>query len=114
MKESELRKELGKQWDEFYDWIKGRVYLVRDGEPFYFPCDIAEFKKESKPLSTKQAKHVNDISTEFDTLMAEKYTKGAREHGGNLWEASPEFLLNSAIEEAIDQVVYLLTLRELM
>ncbi len=40
-----------------------------------------------------------------------KYLEGVIEHGGGLWEWKPEQLLDAALDEAIDQVVYLLTLR---
>jgi len=39
-----------------------------------------------------------------------KYVTGQKEHGGNLWEK--EGLLDMAIDEAIDQVIYLLTLKK--
>jgi hypothetical protein len=42
--------------------------------------------------------------------LAEKYEAGQREHGGNIWEKPG--MLEHAIEEAIDMVVYLYTLRE--
>lgn len=40
----------------------------------------------------------------------QKYLRGQAEHGGQLWQKSG--LLDMAIDEAIDQVIYLLTLRE--
>jgi hypothetical protein len=54
--------------------------------------------------------HANSIAEEFTKLMLAKYEKGTIEHGGNLWEK--ENLLDEAINEAIDQVVYLLTLKQ--
>jgi hypothetical protein len=39
-----------------------------------------------------------------------KYDRGMREHGGQLWRK--EGLLDMALEEALDLVVYLYTLRE--
>jgi hypothetical protein len=45
-------------------------------------------------------------------LMDEKYRKGAEEHGGFLGDMTPEDLIANAIDEAIDQLVYLLTLRD--
>lgn len=62
-------------------------------------------------LTLEQRQHVRQISDDFADLMSEKYRKGAEEHGGNLWEESPLDILGFAIEEAIDQVVYLLTLK---
>ena len=43
-------------------------------------------------------------------MVDHKYRKGQAEHGGQLW-LNPS-LLDNAIDEAIDQVVYLLTLKE--
>lgn len=63
-------------------------------------------------MTKKQQQHANDIAFQFAYLMAGKYQRGAKEHGGNLWEATPDWLLDQAIDEAIDQVVYLLTLKE--
>lgn len=63
-------------------------------------------------MNPEQEKHVEDISKEFYIAMAIKYEAGAKEHGGNLWDMDEDRLLECAIEEAIDQVVYLLTLRK--
>lgn len=52
------------------------------------------------------------IAFEFSKLMADKYTRGVEEHGGNLWDMPFNQLLDNAIEEAIDQVVYLLTMKQ--
>ena len=58
------------------------------------------------------AQHVNDIQNEALNRIRIKYMKGVKEHGGNLWEVPVEDLLENAIDEAIDQVVYLLTLKQ--
>lgn len=63
-------------------------------------------------LSKKQTDHMSSIAYEFSVLMANKYKEGVEEHGGNLWQMPFEDLLNNAIEEAIDQVVYLLTMKQ--
>lgn len=65
-------------------------------------------------LTPSQMGHAHMISGEFSRLMYDKYEKGAAEHGGNLWDNKPEWLLDQALDEAIDQVVYLLTLKEQM
>ena len=54
--------------------------------------------------------HLRRILSQFNADARSKYENGQREHGGNLWEKPG--LLENAIEEAIDQVVYLYTLRE--
>lgn len=61
-------------------------------------------------MTDEQNNHLNGILNDVDDLIAKKYEKGAKEHGGNLWEKKG--LIDMAIDEAIDQVVYLLTLRE--
>lgn len=63
-------------------------------------------------MNPEQTKHVEELGKEFYIAMALKYEAGAKEHGGNLWDVSEDQLLDFAIEEAIDQVVYLFTLRK--
>jgi len=53
--------------------------------------------------------HISHIQTEFDELVNTKYLQGIQEHGGHLWEKPLE---REAINEAVDQVVYLITLRD--
>lgn len=62
-------------------------------------------------LTDQQVDHANFIAEQFVERMQRKYEKGALEHGGNLWDMEPELLLDNAIDEAIDQVVYLITLQ---
>lgn len=59
-----------------------------------------------------QIRHLNRIKREFNDLLNVKFEKGAKEHGTLLHELSPEWLLDQAIDEALDQVTYLLTLKE--
>ncbi len=54
--------------------------------------------------------HLRRILKQFNAESTAKYAKGQREHGGNLWQK--EGVLDCAIEEAIDLVVYLYTLKE--
>lgn len=54
--------------------------------------------------------HLRRILDAFGADARAKYAAGQREHGGNLWEKPG--MLEHAIEEAIDLVVYLFTLRE--
>ena len=61
-------------------------------------------------MTPEQKQHLNYIVLKTQKLLNEKYTKGVKEHGGNLWEKKG--LIDMAIEEAIDQVVYLLTLKK--
>lgn len=45
-------------------------------------------------------------------LIYAKYMDGQQEHGGRLWRKRG--IIDMAIEEAVDQVIYLLTLRDQM
>jgi len=63
-------------------------------------------------MTDTQERHLEDIKTAFLHLVDTKYRKGQHEHGGDLFSRSPLELLNMAIDEAIDQVVYLLTLKD--
>ena len=63
-------------------------------------------------MTPEQKTHVARIDATFSSLMTKKYEAGQKEHGGNLFEVSITELVDFAIEEAIDQVVYLLTLKE--
>lgn len=54
--------------------------------------------------------HLDGIRKDFDDLVVTKYVAGQQEHGGRLW--TKKGLIDMAIDEAIDQVVYLLTLKK--
>ena len=58
----------------------------------------------------EQREHAIHLADEAGRLILTKYKRGQEEHGGNLWEK--ENLLDSTIEEAVDLVIYLLTLKE--
>lgn len=72
--------------------------------------DIPPSKRE--PMTNEQERHLGRIIMRFWKLVDAKYRVGQQEHGGNLFDLPEITLLDSAIDEAIDQVVYLLTLRE--
>lgn len=61
-------------------------------------------------MGAEHEAHLQRIKSRFLALVDHKYRKGQAEHGGQLW-LNPK-LLDNAIDEAIDQVVYLLTLKE--
>jgi DNA-directed RNA polymerase beta' subunit len=64
-------------------------------------------------MTETQQKHLANIVDQATSRLIDKYQKGAREHQSTLSEDyTKEQLLEEAISEAIDQVVYLLTLRE--
>jgi hypothetical protein len=54
--------------------------------------------------------HLEKIKTTTLELIDKKYRQGQEQHGGNLW-LKPG-LIDEAINEAIDQVTYLLTLKD--
>jgi hypothetical protein len=54
--------------------------------------------------------HLQRILDQFNAELRQKYEKGQQEHGGHMW-LKPG-MLDHAIEEAQDLVVYLYTLRE--
>lgn len=62
-------------------------------------------------MTVEQELHLQSIKDEFSRLVDPKYRKGQAEHGGDLFSLTEMSLLNMAIDEAVDQVVYLLTLR---
>jgi len=53
--------------------------------------------------------HLEKILYSFVDIAKEKYRRGVEKHGGNLWLKSD--LIDQAIEEAIDQVFYLFSLK---
>ena len=64
-------------------------------------------------MTPEQIAHRAYIVKEAAFLINEKYAKGAAEHKTNLKEdTSIAQLLDFAIEEAVDQIVYLLTLKQ--
>jgi hypothetical protein len=54
--------------------------------------------------------YLANLKSEFTADLDAKFRAGQIEHGGNIWEKPG--MLEHAIEEAIDQVVYLYTLRD--
>lgn len=66
-------------------------------------------------MTSKQEAHLKRIKDEFSALSDAKFRAGAEEHQHEQkdLETVPAIkLIDFAIEEAIDQVVYLVTLKE--
>ena len=61
-------------------------------------------------MTEHQERHLAFIKGEFSRLADLKYRKGQKEHGGNLTDKRG--LIDMAIDEAIDQVQYLLSLKQ--
>lgn len=70
---------------------------------------VAPYPEEMTP---PQEAHLKRIKDQFLGILDDKYRKGQHAHGGDLFSKSQRYLLDAAIEEAVDQVVYLLSLRE--
>lgn len=56
--------------------------------------------------------HAQIIGNSVKAELITKYLKGASEHGGHIKDLTPLQLVEMALEEAIDQYVYLYTLKE--
>ena len=61
-------------------------------------------------MTEEQKNHIETIIAYFIAKSSDKYSRGQIEHGGNLWEKKG--IIDMAIEEAIDQVIYLVTLKQ--
>ena len=75
-----------------------------------------ESKRKGVPkrtsISEREGNHLCNLLNRPVELMDRKYTEGAIKHGGDLLDKTPSQLVDEAIGEAIDQLVYLLTLKE--
>lgn len=63
-------------------------------------------------MTVEQEQHLQKIKRTFGSMVEVKYRKGQAEHGGNLFDMTPIQLIDAALDEAIDQVTYLKTLRD--
>lgn len=61
-------------------------------------------------MTYEQELHLEHIKHSFCELADSKYRQGQAEHGGDLWKKKG--LIDQAIAEAIDQVEYLITLKQ--
>lgn len=67
-----------------------------------------------EPMEDHKEKHLGDLREEISKRVNLKYRKGNAEHGGDIHDFTEYQLLENAIDEAIDQLIYLLTLRNKM
>lgn len=63
----------------------------------------------SHTLTDEQIAHRESILADVARDFRKKYDRGQQEHGGNLWEHTD--LIDRAIEETLDHIAYLYTLR---
>jgi hypothetical protein len=69
------------------------------------------------PVSTMtelQDKHLDWITDAIRNRIEVKYRQGQHEHGGNLWDIPVIGLVDNAIDEALDQLTYLITIKQLL
>lgn len=64
-------------------------------------------------MSEESERHLSEILRASSAWIEQKYREGNAEHGGgNLTDMSAEQLVDEAINEAVDQMVFLLTLKQ--
>ena len=63
-------------------------------------------------MTPNHEEHLRSIIKRVGEMIDKKYRKGQAEHGGNLWAVPVATLVDNAIEEAIDQLAYLLTIKD--
>lgn len=62
-------------------------------------------------MTPKQEAHILSILQQFERQADAKYRAGQAEHGGNLWDLPLLQIIDNAIDEAVDQFIYLSTIR---
>jgi hypothetical protein len=65
-------------------------------------------------MTPEQEAHLKRIKTNFTKIVDEKYRMGQKEHGGDLMHNNALTIIDMAISEAVDQIVYLETVREVI
>ena len=65
-----------------------------------------------KTMTEEQEEHLKRIKTKFALRLDSKYRLGQKEHGGDLMHNNTIQLLDKAIAETTDLIVYLETLRD--
>jgi len=65
-------------------------------------------------MTDEQEAHLKRIKLNLSHKVDVKYRAGQKEHGGDLMHNNVIDLIDAAIAEAIDQVVYLETLKEVI
>ena len=65
-------------------------------------------------MEARQETHLQRVKQRAAEIIDKKYRAGQAEHGGFLLDIGVDGLLDAAIDEAVDQVVYLLSLKEII
>lgn len=68
----------------------------------------------TEKMSEQQEAHLRRIKANFTVKVDAKYRAGQKEHGDDLKGRSALSIIDDAISEAVDMVVYLETLREII
>ena len=68
----------------------------------------------SNEMTPAHEHHLEQIKLATCDLLDKKYRAGQKFHGGSLWTMPAAKQVESAIEEATDQITYLLSLRQNM
>ena len=77
-------------------------------------CHCSVSVKEVSGMGYRQEEHLARIKAQVVAAIDVKYRAGQAEHGGYLLDIGVSQLLDAAIDEAIDQATYLLSLKELL
>lgn len=70
--------------------------------------------KPNNEMTEAHERHLEQIKLATCDLLDRKYRAGQKSHGGSLWSMPSAKQVESAIEEATDQMTYLLSLRQSM
>ena len=70
--------------------------------------------KPTNEMTEAHERHLEQIKLATCDLLDKKYRAGQKTHGGSLWNMPAAKQVENAIEEATDQMTYLLSLRQNM
>lgn len=70
--------------------------------------------RPNNEMTEAHEKHLEQIKLATCDLLDRKYRAGQKTHGGSLWNMPAARQVENAIEEATDQLTYLLSLRQNM
>lgn len=71
-----------------------------------------ELPPEANLVDKESLKLMGEVLSEFSSRAIRKWIKGHIEHGGGILRYSCEELLEEAIDENIDQMVYLMCIKK--
>lgn len=63
-------------------------------------------------MTNDQEQHLATLMSQMGRLLNDKYRRGAKEHEGNLLDMTPSELIDEALAECMDQLTYLLTVKQ--